>query len=80
MTSKRKPYNDGAGYIASRRHPTHRGWMVVYLAEKQGVDTDSKYAVVCIRHSTCIGTTSIPKARALMKSGEFCESCLESTP
>ncbi|KKN77626.1 hypothetical protein LCGC14_0359010 [marine sediment metagenome] len=76
--SKRKPHNNDAGYIASRRHPIHRGWMVLYLAEKQGIDTDNKYAVVCCKHSTCIGTTSIPNGRALMKSGEFCEKCTSS--
>lgn len=72
--SKRKPYNDCAGYIASRRNEINRGWVVIYVASEQGLDTsDGKYATVCEKHST----TSVPKARPFLKYPEFCEACME---
>lgn len=85
--SKRKPFNDRAGYIASLRSGANRGWVVIYKAEDQGLDLngenhkelglpDLKYAVVCETHFTLVGTTSIPKAREIMKAVDFCEACL----
>jgi len=82
--STRKPYNENAGYIASRRNDINRGWIVIYLADEQGIDASNspfdkpcKYAVVCEKHGTIVGTTSIPKARPLLKIPEFCEQCME---
>lgn len=46
--SKRKPYNDTCGYIASRRNLINNGWVVIYLAKEQGIDVgENKYAIVC---------------------------------
>lgn len=71
--SKRKPYNENAGYIASRKF--NDAYIVIYDAEESGVDVDGKYAVVCETHSCMTGATSMPKAREIMKSPGFCEKC-----
>jgi len=74
----RKQHSMDAGYIAERLNPFVEGCkVVIYEAAKQGIDVGpDKYAVVCDAHGTHVGTTSIPKARILMKSpDEFCESC-----
>lgn len=74
--STRKPYNEHAGYIASRRNEINRGWVVIYIAKEQGLDESAgKYAVVCESHNTILQTTSLPKARPLLKYPEFCEDC-----
>lgn len=61
--SRRKPHNTDAGYIASRRHPTVKGmpgvggegWVVIYEAEAQGIDTEgARYVTVCWTHHTLI--------------------------
>jgi len=75
--SRRKPYNDRAGYVCSRRSGKGRGWVVVYEAELQGLDVDGcRYAVVCEAHGTIVGSRSLKDARVLMKSVEFCEACM----
>jgi hypothetical protein len=77
----RKPYNDRGGYIASRRNEINRGWVVIYYAEGQGLNQENgKYAVVCETHNTVYQTTSMPKARPLMKYPEFCEECMKESP
>lgn len=74
--SKRKPYNEDAGYIASLRSGHNKGWVVIYNAKEQGLDdADGKYAVVCQTHKTIVNTTSLPKAREIMKCPDFCEKC-----
>ena len=78
--SRRKPYNDRAGYLASRRSGFHHGWVVIYRAADQGIDVGGNpYAVVCETHATICGVSSMPKARSLMKSAEFCEACMLTT-
>lgn len=79
--SRRKPYNDRAGYVASRRNDINRGWVVIYRAAEQGIDVDGdRYAVVCETHATIVGMPSVPKCRPFLKIPEFCEACMESTP
>ena len=83
--STRKPYNDNAGYIASRHNQINGGWVVIYVAAEQGIDAgydpltgkDYKYATVCETHATICGTSSIPKARPFLKFPEFCEACMD---
>ncbi len=76
--SKRKPFNDRAGYVASRKNNINRGWVVIYIATQQGLDnSDGKYAVVCEKHSIICNTSSIPKARPFLKHPEFCEQCVD---
>jgi len=75
--SKRKPYNDRAGYIASKRNEINSGWVVIYIASKQGIDnSNGKYAVVCEYHNTICNTTSVPKSRPFLKHPDFCEDCM----
>ena len=63
------------GWRASGSH------IVIYVVAKQGIDVGTdKHAVVCSKHATICGGTSIPRARALMKYPEFCEACMESDP
>jgi hypothetical protein len=77
QVSARKPYNDNAGYIASRHNEINNGWVVIYVAAEQGIDVgDNKYAVVCELHSTICGFTSVPKARPRLKFPDFCEECM----
>jgi hypothetical protein len=74
--SNRKPYNDRAGYVASKRSGTNKGHVVIYLAEEADLDaTQGKYAVSCEMHNTIAYTSSLPKARTAMKSVCFCEEC-----
>lgn len=74
--SNRKPYNDCAGYVASRRHPVHRGWLVILKAEEAGLDTaGGPWVVSCETHHTLRNHTSLSKARDSMKSPDFCEAC-----
>jgi hypothetical protein len=74
--SKRKPFNDRAGYIASLRSGYNRGWVVIYKAEEQNMSPeDGKYIVVCETHFTLVHCSSIPSARGAMKARDFCEDC-----
>lgn len=74
----RKVHNTEPGYIAERMNPHHQGSkVVIYIAAEQGIDVgDCKYAVVCDKHGTICGETSVPRARTLMKTVEFCEPCM----
>jgi hypothetical protein len=75
-TSTRKPFNDRAGYICSLRSGAARGWVVVYRAADQGLDTaGGPYATVCETHKTVVNSTNLPRARAAMKHPDFCEDC-----
>ena len=76
--SNRKPYNNKAGYIASRHNLINNGWVVIYLAEAQGFDPkDGKYLVSCELHNTNTQVTSLPKARPCLKYPDFCEECMQ---
>jgi hypothetical protein len=71
-----KPYNDCAGYVASRRNIINNGWVVIYIAAEQGVDVGGKYMVVCELHNTIVGVSSIRKARPYLKVPDFCKKCM----
>lgn len=76
----RKVHNTEPGYVAERMNPFAPGSkVVIYVASEQGIDVKpDKYAVVCDEHATLCGTSSVPKARDLMKHpDEFCEQCRE---
>jgi len=85
MTSRRKPHNQDAGYVASLRHPTikgtpgkaYDGWTVIYEAEEQGIDVGgARYAVVCWTHGAIAAEERLASARMSMKwPANFCESC-----
>ena len=79
MASARKPYNDRAGYIASRRNHTKRDFVVLYIAEKQNIESGEKYAVVCEEHGEILGSTSVPNGRLSMKDTTgFCQGCRDN--
>lgn len=76
----RKKHNQEPGYIAERRNPTDgRFKVVIYIAADQGIDVaPNKYAVVCDKHGTIVGDSSVSGARASMKAPwNFCEQCRE---
>jgi hypothetical protein len=76
--SKRKPYNDCAGYVASRRNAITGGWLVIYRAEEAGLDpSGGQWVTSCECHGTLCNHSSLPKARDSMKSPDFCEACQE---
>jgi hypothetical protein len=76
--SNRKPYNENAGYVASRHNIINYGWVVIYVAAEQGIDVGTdKYATVCEKHGTTCGTTSVARARSFLKFPEFCEECMD---
>lgn len=74
--SRRKPFNDRAGYVASLRNPTSGGWCVIYKAHEAGLDpSGGNWLTVCEVHGTLCNHTSLKLARASMKSPDFCEAC-----
>lgn len=76
--SARKPYNDCAGYVCSRRNEINRGWVVIYRAQEQGIDVGpDKYAVVCEQHGTICGVSSVANGRSFLRIPEFCEACMK---
>lgn len=76
----RKPHSVNAGYICELKNRlTGIGHVVIYIASEQGIDVgDNKYAIVCETHGTMTGTTSLPKARKIMKMPDFCEDCIKT--
>lgn len=74
--SNRKPFNDCAGYVASKKNPLTNVHNVIYIAAEQGIDADGKYVTVCEKHKEMVSSTSIPKARIDMKdASEWCSEC-----
>lgn len=82
MGTIRKPFNDCAGYVASRKNAITNIHNVIYLAAEQGIDAgNNKYVTVCEAHSTMIGSPNIPKARDAMKdASQWCAACQELAP
>jgi len=74
--SARKPFNDCAGYIASKKKPLTGIHNVIYIAAEQGIDADGKYITVCEAHKQMVSSTNIPKARTDMKDAtQWCTNC-----
>ncbi len=74
--SNRKPFNDRAGYVASKINPLTDISNVIYIASEQGIDSDKKYITVCEAHHTMVSSASIPLARIDMKdASKWCETC-----
>lgn len=77
----RKRHNGEAGYIAERMNPYAADTkVVIYKAIEQGYgefdEVEGKYVVECKAHGQISFTTSVPKARALMKRPDrFCGDC-----
>jgi hypothetical protein len=76
--SNRKPFNDRAGYIASRINALTGISNVIYIASEQGIDSDKKYVTVCEAHNAMVSSSSIPNARIDMKdASQWCSVCRE---
>lgn len=74
--SVRKPFNDCAGYVASRKNPLTNIHNVIYVASEQGIEADGKYLTVCEGHKQSISSNSIPNARIDMKdASQWCSGC-----
>ncbi len=72
----RKPHSGDAGYIAERIFRPNGSHIVIYLAEEQEIDVDGKYAVVCSKHATIVGASSLRDARVVMRAPDnFCDAC-----
>jgi len=72
----RKPFNDRAGYVASKKNPFTGISNVIYVASEQGIEADGKYITICEGHKQMIGSSSIPKARIDMKdASQWCSDC-----
>lgn len=80
MKSKRKPYNDRAGYIASRKNPVTGDWAVIYNAKQAEIDADYRHVVVCEAHGNMIASASRDLAYADMKTPwEWCDDCRKAS-
>jgi hypothetical protein len=76
--SNRKPFNDRAGYIASRKNPLTNIHNVIYIATEQGIDADGKYITVCEAHGQMVSSANIPNARVDMKDAiKWCSNCAD---
>ena len=75
--SKRKPFNNHAGYIASRINELTNIHNVIYIASEQGIDADGKYVTVCEAHGQMMSATSLLRARIDMKdASQWCSACM----
>lgn len=81
MTSIRKPFNDRAGYVASRKNTLTNIHNVIYIAAEQMIGIDSeegKYVTVCEAHGQMVSSTNLPNARIDMKdASQWCSKCQE---
>ncbi len=74
--TNRKPFNDRAGYLASRINALTTIHNVIYLAAEQGIDADGKYITVCEAHGQMVSSTSMSQARVDMKdASQWCSKC-----
>lgn len=74
--SNRKPFNDCAGYVASRKNALTNIHNVIYIADEAGIDADKKYVTVCEAHGQMVSSSSLPKARIDMKdASQWCSQC-----
>jgi len=76
IVSNRKPFNDRAGYVASKINQLTGIANVIYVASEAGIDASSRYVTVCEAHHLMIASTSIPNARIDMKdASQWCAEC-----
>jgi HNH endonuclease len=76
MMSNRKPFNDRAGYIASKKNTLTGSHNVIYIAAEQGIDADRKYVTVCEGHKQMVSSTSVKNAYVDMRnSSQWCTDC-----
>ena len=76
--SIRKPHNNNVGYVCEVKNKMTHGWVVIYDKDKGfDADTNDRYVIVCELHHSFTTTTSMPKAREIMKAVDFCEECMQ---
>jgi hypothetical protein len=74
--SYHKPFNDCAGYIASRKNPFTEGWLVLYDAQQAGMEVSGgPYATVCETHGTIANHRTLALARSHLPTAAWCEAC-----
>lgn len=74
--SIRKPFNDRAGYVASRKNALTNIHNVIYEAKEAGIDAQYRYVTVCEAHNQMISTGSLVNARIDMKNAsKWCSKC-----
>lgn len=78
MTSIRKPHNDILGYVCElRNRRTGVNYVVIYDRNKGfDCDADYRYIISCEEHGVMTSAPSMPRAREIMKSVDFCEECM----
>ena len=75
--SKRKPYNDCLGYVASRHNLVNGSWAVIYKAAEADLDpSGGPWVCVCEEHHTLCNFTSLKKAREHLPYVDWCEECM----
>lgn len=72
------PYENNAGYTASRKNPyVPGGYLVLYDGTQQGMDvTYGKWQDVCETHGTIASFTSKSKALYHLPTADWCEECM----
>lgn len=91
MGTKRKPHNDFAGYRCERKNVWSGDYSIILdckLAKQQDSplvedykSEGGRYQVVCNGHGTFQHTTSMPKARKLMRDPpSWCLQCRDNIP
>jgi hypothetical protein len=75
----RKPHAGNTGYVCElKNRRTGIGHVVIYDKNLGfDADTEHRYVIVCETHHTLTSMPSMPKARQVMKSVDFCEECFK---
>lgn len=73
-------FKDCAGYVASRRNEINGGWVVIYKADEQGLDSSvGKYVSVCEVHKTIANHETLALAKPTLKVPDFCNDCMRDS-
>ena len=79
IVSKRKPYNEYEGYVASRRNPITGGWLVLWDTSKtdQFDSSDGRWVTTCETHHTICNHRNQKIARSHLPTAGWCEECMD---
>jgi hypothetical protein len=83
VATDRKPFNDRAGYVCSKRAPGGGAWIVVYHTAETGETAPPglPWSVVCEGHGASSNVRSERDARVAMKDpARFCAGCRLGAP
>lgn len=75
--SPRKPHNNNAGYVASRKNLITGCHTTIYVAKESGIDADTRFVVCCEAHGTLLAVRNQKLAYDTMNgsTAEWCEDC-----